>query len=59
MNVSQPRMIYQSQRQFSLSNTFAKKAAGSTKLKQFFKYTHPDFFGGASEAIKETNLRSV
>lgn len=43
----------------SIGSTFAKRAAGQSKLKQFFKYTHPDLFGGAPDKVKETNLRSV
>jgi hypothetical protein len=35
-----------------MGSSFKSRAAGQTKLKQFFKYTHPDFFGNAPENIK-------
>lgn len=42
-----------------MQSSFKSRAAGQAKLKQFFKYTHPDFFGGAPQAIRDTNLKSV
>ena len=53
------RLTWQQQRFFSMGSSFKNKAAGAAKLKQFFKYTHPDFFGDSPENVKETNLRSV
>jgi len=42
-----------------MGSSFKNKAAGAAKLKQFFKYTHPDFFGDAPDNVKDTNLKSV
>jgi|LauGreDrversion4_2_1035121.scaffolds.fasta_scaffold621266_1 hypothetical protein len=42
-----------------MGSSFKNKAAGAAKLKQFFKYTHPDFFSDAPDNVKQTNLKSV
>ncbi len=52
-------MTQNSIRYMSMSSSFKTRAAGQAKLKQFFKYTHPDLFGGAPESVKEKNLRSI
>ena len=36
-------------------STFKDRAAGKAQLKEFYKFTHPDFFGNAPEQIKNTN----
>lgn len=43
----------------TINSSFQARAAGQSRLKQFFKYTHPDFFGNAPDKVKETNLKSV
>ena len=52
-------MTQSSFRFMSMSSSFKTRAAGQAKLKQFFKYTHPDLFGGAPDKVKDTNLKSI
>ena len=40
-------------------STFRERAAGKAQLKEFFKFTHPDFFVSAPEEVKSTNEASV
>ena len=40
---------------FNFSNyesSFKDRAAGKAQLKEFYKFTHPDFFGGAPDSIR-------
>ena len=49
-------------RHFSTSQyegNFRERAAGTTQLKEFYKFTHPDFFGGAPDVVRETNEQSM
>lgn len=39
--------------------TFKDRAAGKAQLKEFYKFTHPDFFGNAPTDVKQTNETSM
>ena len=41
------------------SQTFATRAEGQKKLKEFMKHVHPDFFAHAPENVKQTNSKNV
>ena len=52
------------QARFTLSSgayegSFKDRAAGKAQLKEFYKFTHPDFFSKAPKNIKETNETSM
>ena len=42
-----------------IEHSFAARAAGQTKLKEFMKFVHPDLLSGASDAIRQVNTQSV
>lgn len=47
-------------RSFSaFESTFRDRAAGKAQLKEFYKLTHPDFFGSAPEKIRGENEASM
>ena len=39
--------------------SFKQRAAGKVQLKEFFKFTHPDFFQSAPAEVKAANAESV
>ena len=39
--------------------TFKERAAGKAQLKEFYKFTHPDFFAKAPNEVKQTNEESM
>ena len=40
-------------------SSFKQRAAGKVQLKEFFKFTHPDFFQAAPKEVKNANSESI
>ena len=39
--------------------SFKNRAAGKSQLKEFYKFTHPDFFQSAPAEVKDANSESI
>jgi len=62
--LAQPRLLLAQPARRCLSSsayegTFKERAAGKAQLKEFYKFTHPDFFATAPAEIKQTNEESI
>ena len=40
-------------------SSFAQRATSNRSLNEFYKYTHPDMFGAAPAAIRDSNQKSI
>ena len=40
-------------------SSFKNRAAGKAQLKEFYKFTHPDFFQSAPAEVKDANSESI
>ena len=43
----------------SYESSFKDRAVGKAQLKEFYKFTHPDFFSTAPEDVRKTNEESI
>lgn len=54
-----PVLVYQTRSFSGFESSFRDRAAGKAQLKEFYKLTHPDFFGSAPENVRGANEASM